>query len=86
MEVIVYGRLRSATGQKQVTLEFTGGTVGDALQTFVSAYPRAKRHLYRDDGELAPSVRISINGETTDLEEACPPDASLSIHPAMRGG
>jgi molybdopterin synthase sulfur carrier subunit len=86
MQVTVYGQLRSATGEKAVTVDFAGGTVRDALDAFVAAYPRAERHLYQDDGSLAPSARLSLEGETAAPDESCPPDAALAIHPAMRGG
>ncbi|MFC6763565.1 MoaD/ThiS family protein, partial [Natrinema soli] len=44
-EVTVYGPLRSATGDKTVTLEWSGGTVADAVAALVDAYPRAESHL-----------------------------------------
>ena len=86
MDVTVYGPLRSATGDKHVSIEFDGGTVRDALDTFVTAYPRAERHLFQDDGALISSVRIALDGEPADLEDHCTEDATLTIHPAMRGG
>jgi molybdopterin synthase sulfur carrier subunit len=85
MEVTVYGPLRGATGEKTVTVAFEGGTVADALDALVSAYPRAKQHLY-DDGTLSASARISVNGDTADPDDDCPPDADVSIHPPMQGG
>jgi molybdopterin synthase sulfur carrier subunit len=85
MQVTVYGQLRSATGEKTVSVDFEGGTVGAALSTFVEAYPRAAGHLY-SDGDLAPSVRVSVDGESVGVEDDCPPDAALSVHPAMQGG
>lgn len=86
MEIIVYGPLRSATGQKRVQLDFDGETVQDALQTFVTAYPRAEQYLYDDDGELASSVRLSIEDDPVEPEDERESDMSLRIHPAMRGG
>jgi len=86
MNVTVYGPLRSATGGKQVSVDFDGGTVGDAVDAFVAAYPRAKNHLYTAEGRLASSVRLVIDGESADLDDPCPAEASLSVHPAMRGG
>lgn len=86
MELTVYGPLRSATGDKRVDVAFDGGTVREAIEAFVAAYPRAEQHLYRDDGTLAPSVRVAVDGESADLDDACPADAAVSVHPAMRGG
>jgi len=81
----VYGQLRSATGGKTVDVGFDGGTVADALAALVAAHPRAERHLY-DDGEVASSVRVTVDGEAADPGDPCPADAALSVHPAMQGG
>ncbi|AQL43258.1 molybdopterin synthase sulfur carrier subunit [Halorientalis sp. IM1011] len=86
MEVTVYGQLRGATGEKTVAVEFEGGTVREAVLAFVTAYPQTERHLVRDDGEIEPSVRIAVDGERNELDDRCPPDASISIHPPMQGG
>ncbi|ELY47759.1 MULTISPECIES: MoaD/ThiS family protein [Natronorubrum] len=85
MQLTVYGPLRSATGEKTVTLEFTGTTVADALAEFTAAYPRATPYLY--DGEtVRPSVRVSINGERAPLEAPVSNDAELTLMPAVQGG
>jgi len=86
MEVVVYGPLRGATGAKTVHVDVDGDTVGAALDALVATHPRVEHHLYRADGSLAPSVRVSVDGERADPEDPCPRDATLSIHPAMRGG
>jgi molybdopterin synthase sulfur carrier subunit len=86
MEVTVYGQLRDSTGEKTVVVEFEGGTVRESLFAFVAAYPKAERHLLRDDERIEPSVRIAVDGERKGLEDRCPADASVSIHPPMQGG
>jgi molybdopterin converting factor small subunit len=86
MQVTVYGQLRSATGEKTVVVDFDGGTVRDALGAFVEAYPRAEQHLFREDGDLEPSVRLSVDGNAADVDDDCPAEAALSVHPAMQGG
>ena len=87
-EVTVYGPLRSATGGKTISLEWSGGTVADAVAAFVDAYPRAEPHLYADDGDdrLRSSVRVSIDGERAALDDAVPADGSLTLVPAVQGG
>ncbi|WP_340097928.1 ubiquitin-like small modifier protein 1 [Salinibaculum salinum] len=85
MEVTVYGPLRGATGEKTVTVDFDGGTVGEALSALVDAYPRAERHLFENE-TLQSGVRVAVDGESVDADDDCPADASLSVHPAMRGG
>lgn len=86
MEITVYGPLRSATGEKTVDLEFDGETIGDALETFVARYPRARSEVYADDGTVRPSVRVTVDGERVDLEDPCPADATIALHPAVQGG
>ncbi|WP_339104789.1 MoaD/ThiS family protein [Haloterrigena salinisoli] len=84
-EITVYGPLRSATGQKTVTLEWSGGTAADAIAAFVDAYPRAESQLY--DGEtVRPSVRVTVDDERAGLDEPVPSDASLALMPAVQGG
>lgn len=83
--VTVYGPVRSATGGKTVTLEWSGGTVADAIASLVETYPRAEPHLY-DGDEIRSSVRVSIEGERAELEESVPEGASLSVVPAVQGG
>ncbi|WP_440770000.1 ubiquitin-like small modifier protein 1 [Natronorubrum sp. DTA28] len=85
MEITVYGPLRSATGEKTVSLEFAGDTVGDAIDDVADAYPRAAQYLY-DGDELRPSVRVSVDGERVGLEDPVSDDASLSLTPAVQGG
>ena len=85
LEITVYGPIRSATGGKQVTVEFEGDTVADAIDAFVDAYPRARQQLY-DGGDLRPSVRVRVDGKPAEPGDPCPPEASLTLHPAVQGG
>ena len=86
MELTVYGPLRSATGEKRVSVEPEGGTVRAVVEAFVAAYPRAEAHLVDPDGHLRPSVRVTVDGERAALDDDCPPDAEVALFPAMRGG
>ena len=86
MDVTVYGQLRAATGEKTIHVEGGVETVGDALDRFLKAYPRAKQHVLDEDGEPRSSVRILLDGERVDLDSECPPDATLQLFPAMEGG
>ncbi|WP_440766142.1 ubiquitin-like small modifier protein 1 [Natronorubrum sp. DTA7] len=85
MEITVYGPLRSATGTKTVSLEFGGDTVAEAIDEFAETHPRAAQYLY-DNGELRPSVRVSVDGERAALEDPVSDDASLALVPAVQGG
>jgi molybdopterin converting factor small subunit len=86
MDVTVYGPLRSATGGKEVDLDPDGRTVRAVLDALVATYPSAETHILDDDGDVRPSVRVSVDGEKTPLEGECPADAAVSVFPAMRGG
>ncbi|WP_134672190.1 MoaD/ThiS family protein [Halorussus marinus] len=86
MRVTVYGPLRGVTGAKTVSVEFAGGTVAEAAAAFVDAHHGAADHLYADDGDLRPSVRLSVDGERVEPDEDCPPDADLTVFPAVQGG
>lgn len=86
MEVTVYGPLRGVTGEKTVELDFQGGTLADALDAFVARYPRARSQLYTDEGTVRPSVRVTVDDDRTDLEDPCSDDATVTLHPAIRGG
>ncbi|TKR25967.1 ubiquitin-like small modifier protein 1 [Natronomonas salsuginis] len=92
MEFTVYGQLRSATGEKTIELEpaasneGTVETVADALERFLEAYPRARRDVLDESGDVRTSVRVLVDGERADLDDACPPDARIQLFPAMQGG
>lgn len=85
MELTVYGPLRSATGEKTVSLAVEG-SAAEVLDSFLEEYPRAESQLLDSDGDLRPSVRVVRDGESLDMTEECPPDAQLQVFPAMRGG
>jgi len=86
MDLTVYGPLRSATGEKRVSVDPADETVGAVIEAFVDAYPRAESHLVDGDGNLRPSVRVTVDGERAGLDDDCPPDADVALFPAMRGG
>ncbi|GAB3020823.1 MoaD/ThiS family protein [Natronobiforma cellulositropha] len=85
MELTVYGPVRDATGEKVVEVAFEGGSVEDALETFVETYPDAESQVF-DGDDLAANVRVTLEGERVGLDDACPADGSLTIFPAIHGG
>jgi len=87
VELIVYGPLRAATGAKMIDVPINNdAVVAEVLDAFVEAYPGAESHLVDDTGERRPSVRVTVDGETTDFDDRVPPGADIGIFPAMRGG
>ncbi|MFB6169503.1 MAG: ubiquitin-like small modifier protein 1 [Haloferacaceae archaeon] len=86
MDVVVYGPLRSATGSKTVALSPDEATVAGVVAALRETYPRVESHLVDEEGSLRPSVRVTVDGEAADPEDAVPPDAEIGVFPAMRGG
>ncbi|EMA24376.1 ubiquitin-like small modifier protein 1 [Haloarcula argentinensis] len=86
MDVTVYGPLRAATEAKTVEVTVDGDTVGAVITAFVDAYPRAESQLVDEGGDLRPSVRVMVDGDSADRDERVPPDATIELFPAMRGG
>lgn len=86
MQFTVYGPLRGATGAKTVTVEGDPETVADAIDAFVEAHPGTDRYLYDDGGSLRPSVRVTVDGDRADPSDPCPPDAGITLMPAVQGG
>ena len=83
---VVYGSLRSTTGSKTVAVDLEERPVAGVVEAFRAAYPSAERHLRDDGGDLRPSVRVAVDGETAGLDADCPPDAEVRLFPAVRGG
>ncbi len=72
------------------SVEVTGGTVADALESLIARYEGLRKHLYDDEGKLRSFVNVYKNDEdvrylgkgATPVSEA---DA-LSIIPSIAGG
>jgi molybdopterin converting factor small subunit len=86
MDVVVYGPLRSATGAKTVALSPADETVAAVVEALREAYPRVESHLVDEEGDLRPSVRVTVDGEAADPGDPVPADAEVGVFPAMRGG
>lgn len=86
MDVLVYGPLRAATDGKRVTVSPAEQTVAGVVAALCEEYPRAESQLVDDEGNLRASVRVTVDGETADPEDDCPPDAEVRVFPAMQGG
>ena len=86
MDVLVYGPLRAATDGKRVTVSPAEHTVDGIITALREQYPRAESQLVDEGGRLRASVRVTVDGETAEGDDACPPDAEVRVFPAMRGG
>jgi molybdopterin converting factor small subunit len=83
---IIYGPLRSATGSKTVAVDLEERPVAGVVEAFRAAYPSAERHLRVDGGDLRPSVRVAVDGETAGPDADRLPDAEVQLFAAMCGG
>ena len=82
---IIYGPLRSATGSKTVAVDPEERPVAGVVEAFRAAYQSAERHL-RDGGDLRPSVRVAVDGETAGPDADRLPNAEVQLFAAVRGG
>jgi molybdopterin converting factor small subunit len=75
---------------KKDSVELTGGTVGDLLNSLTSQHPELKRHLYNDEGKLRSFVNVYVNDEDIRYmsKDATPVKESdtVSIVPSIAGG
>jgi molybdopterin converting factor small subunit len=78
----------AAGGQKQV--EVTGGSVGEALDALIAAFPGLRDQLLTDDGSLNRFVNVYVNGRDVRYEQelATPvgDQDTIILLPAMAGG
>jgi molybdopterin converting factor small subunit len=81
--------LRTFT-DRQSEVKVDGGTAGEAIKAFVSAYPDIQQHLYEENGELRSFVNIYL-GETNikslkGLDTPVSDGDTLMLVPAIAGG
>lgn len=50
--------------EDHLEVEVEGNTVRECLEQLVARYPKAKRWLFREDGEIANFIDIFINRES----------------------
>ena len=75
---------------KHDSVEVSGGTVGEVLDSLTMQYPDLRRHLYNDEGKLRSFVNVYVNDEdirylnknATPVKET----DTISIVPSIAGG
>jgi MoaD family protein len=81
--------LRQYVG-KQASVDVTGSTVGEAMNTLVAQHPDLKKHLYTDDGKLRAFVNLYVNDEDIRYLQkeatALKDGDNISIVPSIAGG
>ena len=81
--------LRAAAGnQKQV--DVAGSTVGEALDSLITAFPGLRDQLLTEDGSLNRFVNVYLNDEdirfAKNLDTPVKEGDEISIVPAIAGG
>lgn len=88
-KILIPTPLRQYAGGND-TVEVSGATVGEALQSLVTLHPDLRKNLYNDEGKLRSFVNIYLNDEDIRYlsKEATPLSAtdSISIVPSIAGG
>ena len=88
-KIIIPTPLRKYTDQNR-QFETQQDNLSDAIQQFVSAYPKVKQNLLDEDGKIRSYIKLYIGTEevqpakngTVSLKE----DTEVSIVPAIAGG
>jgi MoaD family protein, archaeal len=88
-KILIPTPLRQYTN-KQDSVELSGATVGEVLDSLTSQYQDLRRHLYNDEGKLRSFVNIYVNDEDIRYlsKEATPlkDGDTISIVPSIAGG
>jgi molybdopterin converting factor small subunit len=89
IKVLIPTPLRPYAG-KQSSVEVTGKTVGEALNSLVAQHPELRKHLFAEDGKLRSFVNVYLNDEDIRyLERDSTPATetdTISIVPSVAGG
>ena len=79
-----------ADGRSELRLETAPETLGEALDLMGTLYPGLRDRLLTERGELREHVNIFLGNEDTRytgrLATRLPPDAQITILPAISGG
>ncbi len=88
-KILIPTPLRQYAG-KLDSVQISGGTVGEVLQSLTSQHADLKRHLYNDEGKLRSFVNVYVNDEDIRYlsKEATPlkDGDTVSIVPSIAGG
>jgi molybdopterin converting factor small subunit len=88
-KILIPTPLRQYVG-KQLSVDVSGATVGDAMSALVAQHPDLKKHLYTDEGKLRAFVNLYLNDEDIRYLQkeatALKDGDSISIVPSIAGG
>lgn len=85
------GALREFTaGRSTVKIEYSGGTVYQALCTLSAQYPGVRDRVLTEQGQIRQHINIFVGNEdvryTGGLATKVPDGSEISIVPAVSGG
>jgi adenylyltransferase/sulfurtransferase len=88
-KILIPTALRQFTAQND-SVEVSGSTVGEALQSLTSEFPELKKNLFTDQGKLRSFVNVYVNDEDIryldkDATKLEGPE-TISIVPSIAGG
>ena len=79
-----------ASGRREIALAETPRTVADALRAVAAEHPGIRERVVTERGELRPHVNVFVGADNIrdadGLATPVPPDAEISILPAVSGG
>ena len=88
-KILIPTPLRQYT-DKQDSVEVSGSTVGEALNSLTGKHTDLRKHLYNDEGKLRSFVNVYVNDEDIRyLQKDATPvkdGDTLSIVPSIAGG
>ena len=88
-KILIPTPLRQFVG-KMDSVEVTGATVGEALNSLTAQHPELRKHLYNDEGKLRSFVNVYVSDEDIRYlnKDATPikDTDTISIVPSIAGG
>ena len=84
--------VRDAAGKAEDTVDVSGNTVGDVIDTLVARYgDRFRQEIFQPDGSIKKSIKVFLNGSSiaygTPLQDAVINEGdTLDIFPPFYGG
>ena len=92
MKVSFYATLRQVVGAKSADFDLpSGSTVQQLLDEMIRCYPRLRRELLDDQGQLYRHVHIFVNSRDAaflegGMEAGLSPEDTIGVFPAVGGG
>ncbi|MEE6209113.1 ubiquitin-like small modifier protein 1 [Salarchaeum sp. III] len=83
----LFADLAEVAGDRHVTVDFDGATVGAALDALLVDHPALEDRVLDDDGSLHDHINVLRNGQTVDdLDAAVEDGDELALFPPVSGG